>query len=156
VQTEAVYYQFQASAWVKLIASDTNPGLIPLALRTDMQTATDVLKAVTAGRQQYHPAHIKCWAQFDLSSASAVVNQSFGIASVVRTGAGSFTVNFTNTWLNAFYGVVGAAKTVTAGAGILTPVSKTTTSSALQSVRSDTGTAVDSADVTVGFVGALA
>ena len=45
----------------------------------------------------------KAWANFNPSSGTVVINNSFNISSITRNGAGDFTVNFTTAMPNANY-----------------------------------------------------
>jgi hypothetical protein len=48
----------------------------------------------------------KAWGQFTISGTTPVINSSFNISSVTRTGAGRFYVDFTTAMPNANYSVV--------------------------------------------------
>ena len=45
----------------------------------------------------------KAWANFNPSSGTVVINNSFNISSITRNGAGDYTVNFTTAMPNANY-----------------------------------------------------
>jgi hypothetical protein len=82
VQDEDETYQYQTSAWSQLI---TNP-----ATQAEQETGTSVAKAVTPGRQQFHPSAAKTWATFD-SAGSA--SSSYNLTSITDTGTGNLTAN---------------------------------------------------------------
>lgn len=91
VQDENTYYGFEDSAWVALFpqSSDTVAGLIELAVQSEMETATDVVRAVTPGRQHFHPGHPKAWVRCD-SSGNIVA--SYGVASVSHPSTGTYNI----------------------------------------------------------------
>lgn len=107
VKTEAAYYSFQGSAWAQSTASDIVAGLIELAVQSEMETATDVVRAVTPGRQKFHPAHAKAYGRFN--SAGTLLGMSFGITSVTHTGTGVYTVVLSTAMSDTNYGVLLAA-----------------------------------------------
>jgi hypothetical protein len=87
-------------------ASDTAGGLIELAIQSEMETATDVARAVTPGRQHYHPTHPKAWGKAGISGS---LTASSGISSVTDNGAGDITWTWTTAFSSANYCPVGAA-----------------------------------------------
>jgi hypothetical protein len=48
----------------------------------------------------------KAWAQFSYATGSMVVQSSFNISSITRTGTGLFTLNFTTSMPSATYSAV--------------------------------------------------
>jgi hypothetical protein len=93
VQDEDETYQYQTSAWSQLI---TNP-----ASQAEQETGTSVLKAVTPGRQHYHPSAVKTWGAF---SAAGTIAASFNTTSITDTGTGNLTVNIGTDFSSANYG----------------------------------------------------
>lgn len=98
VRSEARYYSYQSTAWVLGLdpaASDTVAGLIELAVQSEMETATDVVRAVTPGRQKFHPGHPKFWAFVTVAAGVPTLQTSFNVASITDAGVGLLTVTLT-------------------------------------------------------------
>ena len=76
-------------------ASDTVAGLIELAVQSEMEAGTDVTRAVTPGRQHYHPSALKAWAVATVSAGVPSVAASYNVTSVTDTGTGDITFNLT-------------------------------------------------------------
>jgi len=62
------------------------PGLIEIAIQSEQETATDVERAVTPGRQHFHPSAAKFWVKATGNSTTIVV--SYNMASWANTGTG--------------------------------------------------------------------
>lgn len=87
----------------------------------------------------------KAWVSFGYISAAISVRQSFNVSSVTRSGAGTYTVNFTTALPNANYIVTGSASSsatnypgnsftwFTTGAGSPNTFSRSTTACNVQS-----------------------
>lgn len=86
VADEALYYSYISSAWVAESATTSQTGTVVLADSPTMETATDLLKAVTPGRQHMHPAHPKVWGK---ASNAGAINASYNMTSVTDAGTGS-------------------------------------------------------------------
>jgi hypothetical protein len=82
-------------------ASDTQEGLIELAIQSEMETATDVVRAVTPGRQHFHPSASKAWCKF--AGGTGTIAVSHNITSVVRDNAGDYTVTIATDFSSADY-----------------------------------------------------
>lgn len=93
----------------------------------------------------------RAWACFD--GTTAVLKQSSGVQSVVRNGAGDYTVNFrTDTFSNANF--VANANAFGSGVSLTTTISaKTSSSVRFFVINIATGNAVDSTDVMVSVNG---
>ncbi len=89
----------------EVAASDTAAGKIEIAVQSEQETGTDVVRAVTPGRQQYHPSAAKAWVYFTVSGTTVTVQASYNVSSVVRNSTGNYTVNFTTAFSSANYGV---------------------------------------------------
>jgi hypothetical protein len=160
VQDENLYYRFIASAWVAENASDTAPGTLEIAVQSEMETGTSATLAVTPGRQHFHPAHAKAWANIDLSGSQAL-KRSHGITSVADGGTGITTITFATAFSDDDYGyVTGAMPTTTGrvssfirGSGD----SKSTTAIVMRANMANDATfnEIDSTDVSVAFFGDL-
>lgn len=81
-------------------ASDTAAGKIEIAIQSEMETATDVVRAVVPGRQQFHPSAAKAWG---ICANTTTLLASFNVSSFTDTGAGDGTFNFTTVFSSANY-----------------------------------------------------
>jgi hypothetical protein len=79
-------------------ASDTVAGKIELAIQSEMETGTDVLRAVTPGRQHFHPSAAKGWC-FANTAGSAIV--SYNVTSVTDGGTGNVSINWNTDFSSA-------------------------------------------------------
>ena len=78
-------------------ASDTVAGKIEIAIQSEMETATDVVRAVVPGRQQFHPSAAKGWIKAGVTGNTIV---SYNTSSVTDGGTGLATIN----WATDFSG----------------------------------------------------
>jgi hypothetical protein len=85
VQGESLYYSYISSAWAVESATTSATGTVLLADSSTMETATDLLKAVTPGRQHMHPSAAKVWGK---ASNAGAINASYNMTSVTDTGTG--------------------------------------------------------------------
>lgn len=83
-----------------LAASDTVVGNIEIAIQSEMEAGSDTGRAVTPGRQHFHPSAAKVWCQW---SDTSTINSSYNVTSITDTGAGDWTVNFTTAFSGALY-----------------------------------------------------
>jgi hypothetical protein len=93
VQDEDRYYSFIGSAWVLGLepdASDTVKGLIELAVQSEMETATDTARAVTPGRQRFHPGHPKAGGNFNGTGTPAFRSGDYGMGAITDNGTGNY------------------------------------------------------------------
>lgn len=97
-------------------ASDTVAGLIEIAIQSEMEAGSDTTRAVTPGRQHYHPSAAKAWLQCNFAGAVAV---SYNVTSVTDTGTGIVTVNWGTDFSGADYAVVAMAEGTSASAANL-------------------------------------
>jgi hypothetical protein len=111
VADENQYYSFQDSAWVNVFpqSSDTVAGLIELAVQSEMEAASDVVRAVVPGRQKYHPGHPKAWVNFN-GTGTLAIRENYNVSSVTDNGTGDATVNFAVAFSTAGYAVVGCGQ----------------------------------------------
>lgn len=84
-------------------ASDSAKGVIEIAIQSEMETATDVVRAVTPGRQHFHPSAAKAWARIDYSAGVPAVTVSYNVTSVTDTAVGQATANFTTAFSSTNY-----------------------------------------------------
>jgi hypothetical protein len=93
---------YSSSALSVGAAADAAAGVIELAVQSEMETGTDVARAVVPGRQHFHPAHIKSWALVD-GVGTVNLRSSHGMASVDDDGFGNYTVNFSTAFSSSNY-----------------------------------------------------
>lgn len=88
-----VFYHYDTSGGIYgqqlPVASDTVVGGIEVAVQSEMESASATDKAVTPGRQHYHPSANKCWLKAGLTGN---ILASYNIASLTDTGTGVLTV----------------------------------------------------------------
>jgi hypothetical protein len=83
-------------------ASATQEGLIELAIQSEMETATDVVRAVTPGLMLHHPGVAKAWAKF---ATDGTLNASYNVTGVVKDSVGDWTVTLGTDFGTADYSV---------------------------------------------------
>lgn len=76
----------QLAAFTSPAASDTVAGLIEIATQAEQETGTDTTRAVTPGRQQYHPSAAKFWVKWTANSTTILV--SYNMTSIADTAVG--------------------------------------------------------------------
>lgn len=76
----------QLATFASPAASDTVPGLIEIAIQSEMETGTDTGRAVTPGRQHFHPSAAKFWVKATANSTTIVV--SYNMTSWADTATG--------------------------------------------------------------------
>lgn len=81
-------------------ASDSAAGVIEVAVKSEMETATSTTLAVSPGRVQYHPGAVKVWAVFGVAGD---VVASHNVSSVTDTGTGRATVVFDTDFASGNY-----------------------------------------------------
>lgn len=81
-------------------ASDTVAGKIELADKSEMEAGSDTTRAVTPGRQHFHPSAAKAWGGFT-GSGVVTLGGSYNISSVTDVGTGQYTPNFTTPMADA-------------------------------------------------------
>jgi hypothetical protein len=69
-----------------------------IATQAQQETGTDVLVAVTPGRQQFHPSAAKAWVYADAAGNATV---SYNTSSVTDIGAGQIGHNYTTAFSTA-------------------------------------------------------
>ena len=73
---------------------------LPVASQAEMEAATALDKAVTPGRQQYHPSAAKAWVRFKGTGAVSIIS-SYNVTSVTDNEVGDYTVNLTTSLSSA-------------------------------------------------------
>jgi hypothetical protein len=76
----------QLAAFTSPAASDTVAGVIEIAIQGEQETGTDVVRAVTPGRQHFHPSAAKFWVKWTAASTTILV--SYNMTSIANTGTG--------------------------------------------------------------------
>jgi hypothetical protein len=105
-------------AAIPFAASDTVAGGIEIAIQSEMETATDVVRAVTPGRMQYHPGVCKAWIRLN-GTGTVAINASHNVTSITDNGTGNYSINLTTVFSSANYGftITGGNSTTTASEG---------------------------------------
>lgn len=98
-------------------ASDTAAGKIEIAVQSEQETGTDTTRAVTPGRQRFHPSAAKAWCTFDGSAAGPTNDAAFNCDSPTDNGTGDWTINWTTDFSSTAYCAVGTTGRGTAGSG---------------------------------------
>jgi hypothetical protein len=81
-------------------ASDTIAGKLEIATQAEQETGTDVVRAVTPGRQQFHQSANKGWVRF---ANNGTINASYNVDSITDTNPGDWTVTWTTDFSTANY-----------------------------------------------------
>lgn len=99
-----LHYDNTATRWRLLgtsaAAADGSPGLIQGATQAEMEAASSLVRAVTPGRQHFHPSAAKAWVKHD---DGTTINASYNVSSITDGGTGDHTVNFTTAFSSANY-----------------------------------------------------
>ena len=93
-------------------SSDTAKGVIELAIQSEMETATDVARAVTPGRTQYHPGVGKGWIKFN-GTGTISISASYNVSSIDDDGVGLYGVNWATDFSTGNYCVASIPLLVT-------------------------------------------
>lgn len=88
-------------------ASDTQAGVIEIAVQAEVEAGSDTTRAVTPGRQHYHPSAAKAWVKFT-GTGTIAIGGSYNVASLTDNGTGDYTITFTTALADANYSLVGA------------------------------------------------
>jgi hypothetical protein len=83
----------------------TRAGTYPLeyATQAEMEAGAFSTKAVSAGRQQYHPSAAKFWAHVQVTAGVPALSASYNVASITDGGVGLLTVTIANDFSGAFW-----------------------------------------------------
>src|SRR3990167_4346591 len=76
----------QLGTYIAPVASDTVAGKIEIAIQSEQETGTDATRAVTPGRQHFHPSAAKFWVKWTGNSTTILV--SYNMTSIADTGVG--------------------------------------------------------------------
>jgi len=121
------------------------------ATQAQQEAGTDITVGVTPGRQQFHPSAAKAWVIFN---ASGTIAASFNVSSVTDNGVGNWTVNFTVNFSSVNYmAQITISRPATPSTVVYEGPTKTAGSCQIQTVRTDTQGAVDTARINAVFFG---
>lgn len=81
------------------------------ATQAEQEAASITTKAVTPGRQHFHPGMAKAWAVFNGSGTPAVI-AGYNVASITDNGVGDWTIVFNDVMSNTNYCVLANAEEV--------------------------------------------
>jgi len=84
-------------------ASDTQAGVIEVAIQSEMEAGSSTTLAVTPGRQQFHPSAAKGWASAD---AAGTINASYNLTSITDVDLGQITFTWATDFSSANYAAV--------------------------------------------------
>lgn len=113
-------------------ASDTASGAIELAVQSEMETGTDVARAVTPGRQHYHPSAAKCWVVW---GTTTTIDASYNMTSITDNGAGDWTLTIATDFSSANYVAVSTSYDAPTDDLLVAPAFSTATAKAAGVIR---------------------
>jgi hypothetical protein len=87
--------------------SSTGTVTVTAAAKTDQQTGTSNVLAVTPLHQQDHDSAVKAWVSW--TGSTGALQASYNVSSVTRTAAGNYTVNFTTAFATTNYSCIAGA-----------------------------------------------
>ncbi|WP_247563941.1 hypothetical protein [Bradyrhizobium sp. 188] len=76
---------------------------VDYASKSDQQTATATAKTVNPAHQQDHDSAAKAWVLFRWTGSVIIIDTQYNVASVTRTSAGIYNVNFTTPFASGVY-----------------------------------------------------
>ena len=76
----------QLATFTSPAASDTVAGVIEIAVQSEQETGSDTARAVTPGRQHFHPSATKFWVEWTGNSTTILV--SYNMTSIADTAVG--------------------------------------------------------------------
>ncbi len=82
-------------------ASDTEKGIIEIAVQSEMEAGSSNTLAVTPGRQHYHVSAAKGWVLYDQIAVN--IDASYNVTSVTDTSAGLYEVVWDTDFSSANY-----------------------------------------------------
>lgn len=87
---------------IKQTATDDAGGVLETATQAEQEAGAANDKAVTPGRQQFHPSAAKAWIKIQGVGAVTIFS-SYNVSSVTDLGTGQYRVNFTNPMSSGSY-----------------------------------------------------
>lgn len=101
--------------------SDSTAGVVEAAVQSEMEAASDITRAVTPGRQLYHPSAAKAWGYITYSGGVPTLQIGYNIAGISDTATGRVTVSVaTNFSADDNYAVVATIFVTTGNARMAT------------------------------------
>lgn len=91
-------------------ASDTVAGVLEIATQAEMEAASDTTRAVSPGRQHFHPSAAKFWVR---ANVDGTIDTSYNVTSVTDDGTGEITVNLTSAYSASTYPMIAVAQHAT-------------------------------------------
>lgn len=109
-----VVYKSGPDAWLMVsapahmlgYATTSVAGVVELATDGEMEAASSTDRAVTPGRQKFHPMHPKAGAKINVSGGTPVLGTSYGVSSVSDLGVGHYRVTLSPAMDNTAYLVI--------------------------------------------------
>jgi len=95
-------YDSDAGAAKKVLLSVA----VPIATQAEQETGSDTSRAVSPGRQHFHPSAAKAWAQFT-DAGTAALQASYNVSSIDDDGTGDYGINFTTAMSSVNYAAAG-------------------------------------------------
>lgn len=80
------YLRASGAALAATAASDTAAGEIEIAIQSEMEAGSDTTRAVTPGRQHFHPSAAKFWVYWTANSTTIL--SSYNMTSIADTAVG--------------------------------------------------------------------
>lgn len=83
-------------------ASDSVAGVMEMATQAEIETGTDVGRAVSPGRQQFHPSAAKGWCAMN-GQGTVAIRVSYNVSGIVDNGTGDYTITWDTDFSSANY-----------------------------------------------------
>lgn len=119
-------------------ALDTAIGALEIAIQSEMETGTDVARAVVPGRQHFHPGHPKVWGYATVSAGVPTLQTSYNVTSITDNGSGDITFTIATDFSTANWCCVATCDNAGATEQYAVVVSRAAGSVTLQAIT-DTG-----------------
>lgn len=143
VADEDLYYHWRGTAWVVETATSSQPGVIEIAVQSEMETGTDTGRAVAPGVQHYHAGHPKVWAKVAVSAGTPSISTSYNMTSVTDSGTGDLTLTIATDFSSANWACL-ASFAWNSGTGVSIEVfSQAAGTAEIKTRDSDSNSAVD-------------
>lgn len=108
------------------------------AVKSDQQTGTSTILAVTPSQAQSHDSAAKAWAYLTQSSGTYTLQASYN-CSVAKNSTGNLTVTFTTPFASANYAFIPALNEITTNSQIESSLGSRTASAVVVDMRSGSG-----------------
>ena len=96
-------------------ATDTTEGIVELATQAEQEAGTDATRAVTPGRQHFHPSAAKAWVNWNYPAGTATILASHGVSSLTDVATGRVLINFATAFSSANYGYASCGRSSSTG-----------------------------------------